>query len=130
MTRCAFPAQHKGHCCQGRGKDKAVPRTQKGWTFRKRHWTKLEGINKDLKKQLHVRKEGIFKETLELEIAKRIARSSVRIRKMSVRTLWRGRPPLKQKEATSGLRARDVGALTTLGTFACTDQRKMVINLD
>jgi hypothetical protein len=29
MTRCAIPARRKGHCCQGQGKDKAVPRTQK-----------------------------------------------------------------------------------------------------
>jgi hypothetical protein len=36
---------------------------------------------------------GTFMETIGLEIEKRIAGSSIRIRKMSVRTLWRGRPP-------------------------------------
>jgi hypothetical protein len=30
---------------QGQGKDKAVPRTQKGQTFRKRHHAKPDGIN-------------------------------------------------------------------------------------
>jgi hypothetical protein len=61
MTRPAIPAPHKGQGCQGPGKDKAVPRTQKGQTFRMRHWTKLKGINgirnQDLKEQLCLRKE-------------------------------------------------------------------------
>jgi hypothetical protein len=35
------------------------------------------------------------------------------------------------KETAHGVRTVDVGALTILGTFPCTDQRKMlVINLD
>jgi hypothetical protein len=29
-----------------------------------------------------------------------------------------------KKETTSSLRARDIGALTTLGTSACTDRKK------
>jgi hypothetical protein len=29
MIRRAIPARHKGHCRQGQGKDKVVPRTQK-----------------------------------------------------------------------------------------------------
>jgi hypothetical protein len=45
MTCHAIPAQHKGHCHQGHGRDNAVPRTQEGWTFRKRHWVKPEGSN-------------------------------------------------------------------------------------
>jgi hypothetical protein len=36
-----------------------------------------------------------FKETLGLEIAKRIARTSIGLWKMNIRTLWRGHPPLK-----------------------------------
>jgi hypothetical protein len=36
-----------------------------------------------------------FRETLGLEIANRIARYSIRIQKMSVRTLWRIQPPPK-----------------------------------
>jgi hypothetical protein len=39
-----------------------------------------------------------FMETLGLEIAKRIAGTSIRLRKMSVRTLWRGQLPLKWKK--------------------------------
>jgi hypothetical protein len=34
------------------------------------------------------------------------------------------------KETAHRVRAMAVGALTILGPFACTDQRKMVINLD
>jgi hypothetical protein len=59
--------------------------------------------NRDLKEQLCLGSKGknvteTFRETLRMEITKRIAGASVRIRKMSVRTLWRGRPPLKQKK--------------------------------
>jgi hypothetical protein len=40
-------------------------------------------------------------------------------------------PLLNGKETAHGLRAMDVGVLTTLGTFASIDWRKMmVINLD
>jgi hypothetical protein len=39
-----------------------------------------------------------FRETLGLEIVKRTAGSSARIRKMSVRTLWKGRLSPKQKK--------------------------------
>jgi hypothetical protein len=52
--------------------------------------------------QLRLRKERIsgriFGNTIGLEIMKRTVWSPVRIRKMSVRTLWRGRPPLKRKK--------------------------------
>jgi hypothetical protein len=49
------------------------------------------------------------------EVMKRIARSSIRIRKMSVRALWRGRPPLKRKKRLLvALGAGDIGVLTTL----------------
>jgi hypothetical protein len=101
VTRRAIPAQRKGHYCQVQGKDKAVSRTEKGRTFGKRHLAKPEGINgmriQSLKEQLCLGKERIsgriLRETLALEIEKRIAGSSVRIRKMNVRILWRGRPP-------------------------------------
>jgi hypothetical protein len=36
----AIPALHKGQ-----GKDKAVPRTEKGHTFGTRHWVKPEGVS-------------------------------------------------------------------------------------
>jgi hypothetical protein len=52
--------------------------------------------NRDLKEQLHLgAKRNInntFRETLEMEIGKRLAGSSVGIRKMGLRTLWRGLP--------------------------------------
>jgi hypothetical protein len=43
ITYCASPAWHKGHCCQGQGKDKAV-QTQKGWMLGKRCQMKLRDI--------------------------------------------------------------------------------------
>jgi hypothetical protein len=81
-------------------------------TFRKRHQPKSEGINgikiQYLKKQLHLRKEKkssrIFRAPLGLKM---------------------------RKEGTSSLTAKDVGTLTTLETFAHTNQRKTrVMNLD
>jgi hypothetical protein len=76
MTRHAIPALCKGCCCQGQGKDRAVPRTQKTWTFGKTCWVKPEGIsgrrNQGLKEQLCLRKERtsgkIFGKTMELGI--------------------------------------------------------------
>jgi hypothetical protein len=63
MTRCATPAWCKGHYQQRQGKDKAVPRTQKGQMSRKRRWAKLEGItgirNQGSRQQLHLRKKRI-----------------------------------------------------------------------
>jgi hypothetical protein len=78
MTHCAIPAWCKRHCCQVQGKNKTVPRTQKGWMFRKRRQVRVEGINgkrdQDLKKQLSLRKKRpsgkIFGETTGLEIVK------------------------------------------------------------
>jgi hypothetical protein len=104
MTHCAGVAQHKGHHSQGQGKGNVVQETQKEQTFRKRCWMQQEcnnGIkNRDLKEQLCLGSKGnvnkTFRETLGLEITNRIARSSVTIRKMSVRTLWRGWLPPKQ----------------------------------
>jgi hypothetical protein len=103
MTCRAIPALHKGHGHQGLGKRNVVQGSQKGWTFRKRHRAQPEcnnGIrNQDLKVKLHLGSKGnvneTFRKTLGLEITNRIARSSVRIRNISVRTLWKGQPPLK-----------------------------------
>jgi hypothetical protein len=39
-----------------------------------------------------------FRQTVELEIAKQTVGTSIRLRKMSVRTLWRGRTPPKRKK--------------------------------
>jgi hypothetical protein len=48
----------------------------------------------------------IFRETRRLEVAKRIARSTVEMQKMKDWTLWRGRPPSKWKQITHRVRAR------------------------
>jgi hypothetical protein len=106
MNHHAIPAQRKGHCREGHVKEKAVPGNQKGWTFRTRRWAKPEGVNgirnQDSRQQLGLENtENVnetFKETLGLEITKRIAESSIRIRKMSVRTLWKDEPHPKCKK--------------------------------
>jgi hypothetical protein len=90
--------------------------------FGERHRTKPKGSqgvkNQDVKEQLRLRSErtpsSIFGKKITLDIGKRIARSSVRTRKMwnwnSLRsrppleckikewTLWRGRLPPKRKK--------------------------------
>jgi hypothetical protein len=78
--------------------------------FGKRCRAKPEGINgirnRDLKNQKHLGKERtsdrIFRKAIELEIAKRTAGYSVRIRKTSDWTLWKGRPPPKQNKNKKG----------------------------
>jgi hypothetical protein len=50
---------------------------------------------------------------------------------MGVRTLEGSAPSETKEETANSLRAIDVGALTTLKAFACTNWRKMaMINLD
>jgi hypothetical protein len=71
----------------------------------------------DLKEQLRLGSErtsgGIFRKALVLEIVKRRVEPSVRIRKMNVRTLWRGFPPpppkMKEETTKNRLRHRDGG---------------------
>jgi hypothetical protein len=78
MTHHAIPALQKGHGHHGQGKDKAVPRTQKGQTFGMRRWVKPESTNgvrdRNLKEQLYLGNEGtsgrIFRESLVLGIMK------------------------------------------------------------
>jgi hypothetical protein len=71
------------------GKDRTKPKGSHGIKSR------------DVKEQLRLRGERlsgrIFRKTIGLEIAKRIARSSARMRKMRDWTLWRDRSPLKRK---------------------------------
>jgi hypothetical protein len=75
-------------------------------TIGRRQLTRQEGINgtknRDFNEQLRVGSErtsnGIYRKTSGLEIAKRIAGSSVRLRRMRNWTLWRGRLPPKQKK--------------------------------
>jgi hypothetical protein len=56
-----------------------------------------------LKEQQYLRRERtpgrIFGKTIGLEIAKRIAGSSVGFRTIRDWTLWRGRPPTKEKKS-------------------------------
>jgi hypothetical protein len=65
---------------------------------RRQEWNK----GPRFKEQLHLRKERtfgrIFGKTIGLEIVKRRVGSSVRIRKTSVKTLWRSRPMPKRKK--------------------------------
>jgi hypothetical protein len=95
--------------------------------------------NRDLKEQLRLGSERtcgrIFRKALVLEIVKRRVEPSVRIRKMNVRTLWRGQSPPKRKKRplyNSRLNAMDVGALISLEIYALTDRksRMMVVHLD
>lgn len=87
-------------------RDSVTRGTSKGQTFGKRHQTQPEcsnGIRKrDLKEQLRLENTGIvnetFMETLGLGIANIIAGTSIRLRKMIVRTLWRGWLPPKWKK--------------------------------
>jgi hypothetical protein len=55
LTHCVIPAQRNRHCCQEEGKDKAMPRTQKGWKFGKRCRAEPKGSNgireQDLREQ-------------------------------------------------------------------------------
>jgi hypothetical protein len=106
MTRRAGVARGKGHCRQGEGHDNVARGTPKGRTFGKKNRPKMESIKglriQDLKKQLYVRSERtsrrIFGKTIVLEIVKRIAESPIGLRKVRDWTLWRGRPPPKQKK--------------------------------
>jgi hypothetical protein len=100
MTRCALPAQLKGHRRQEQGKDNIVQGTREGRTIGRRSWATPEcnnGIrNRDQKEWLRLGSERtscrIFEKTIGLQIVKRISGSSFRIGTMSVRTLWRSRP--------------------------------------
>jgi hypothetical protein len=58
--------------------------------------------SRGLKERLHLGSRRTlnktFTQTIELEIAKQTVRTSIRLQKMNVRTLWRAQPPLKQKK--------------------------------
>jgi hypothetical protein len=126
MIHHAIPARHKGHGHQGPGRDSVARGAPGGRTLERRQQTRQEGSNgirvRDVKEQLRLRKEttgsGIRRrskgeelclgsqktlyETLgqihELEFPKKTAGTSVRLRKMTARTLWRGCSPSKRKK--------------------------------
>jgi hypothetical protein len=58
--------------------------------------------NWDVKEQLRLGNErttrGIYRKSIGLEMAKRIARCTVGLKRIKDWTLWRGRPPPKRKE--------------------------------
>jgi hypothetical protein len=132
IIRRVITPQRKGHCCQGQGKNKVVPRSQKGWTIGKRRRAQPESISgiriQGLKKQLRLGKEKtsgrIIRKALVLVIAKRTAGSSVRIRKMSVRTLWRGRPFRNGKRECMQSKSRKLRSTDHCKYFACTYRKK------
>jgi hypothetical protein len=104
MMRCAISAQRKGHGHRGPDRDSVTREVPKRRTFQKGRRVQLQCNNgiryRGLKEWLCLGSKGnfneTFRETVRLEITK--SGSSVRIWKMSVRTLWRGRLCLKQKK--------------------------------
>jgi hypothetical protein len=105
-TLRAVPVLCMGHDCQGLGKDGVVHGIPKGWAFEKRLWAQRKrnsGIrDRGLRWGLHLGSRETFYEALRqiisLEVAKQAVKSSVRLRKASVKTLWRSQPPSKQKK--------------------------------
>jgi hypothetical protein len=93
----------QGHGLQGPGRDSVATGAPIGWKLERRQRMHQEGCNgirdQDVKEQLHLRKKRtsgrIFMKTVELEVAKQIVGTSIRLWKMSDLTLWRGRPPPK-----------------------------------
>jgi hypothetical protein len=137
MTCHAGVARHKGHGRRGQSKGNVVQGTRKGRSFGKRCRTQPECNNgirhRDLKERLRLGSKGnvneTFRETLWQEIAKKIVGFSVRIRKMIVRTLWRGWP-LRNKRRDC-IQRKCWRASATLDSFALIDRkcRMKVINL-
>jgi hypothetical protein len=78
--------------------------------------------NRGAKQQLLLRKG---RQTAELEIVKRIVEYSVGLWRTSVRTVWcGGAGPSRMEETRDSLRAGAVGAPTTQGSFAATEQKR------
>jgi hypothetical protein len=100
LTCRAVPARREGHGRQGPGKDSVVQGAQKRRTFGKRRRAEPEcnsGIRvRDLKKRLRLGSMRAIKKALRqitgLEVAKRAEEFSIRLRKMTVRTLWKVGP--------------------------------------
>jgi hypothetical protein len=88
-------------------------------------------MDRDLKEQLHLRKERtsgrIFRKTTELEIAKQTVGTSTRLWKMSVRTLWRGQPLQNKRRGAHRVKARDDETPATLGSLSTLTERRISI---
>jgi hypothetical protein len=105
MTRRAAAARRKGRDLTGptveQRRRKNVPRgTSKGLTLERRQARPEfnNGIrNQGLRKELRLGSKATFYEVLGqttgLESVKQTVGTSIRLRKMCIRTLWRGRPP-------------------------------------
>jgi hypothetical protein len=101
-----------GQCLKGNLEKTDVREETSGETGR-HQWTKEPRLKKaatseegEDNRQRHQRTEQetgatsvkTFRKTIELEIAKQIAETSIRLLKMSVTTLWRGQPSPKRKK--------------------------------
>jgi hypothetical protein len=99
MTRSAVPAQDKGCIHKRPGRDNFARATQKegrsGKDDRQRH--KGQRPNEYLCLESKNTLYKAVRQTIELEIAKRMIGSSIRLWRTSVGTLWRVRQPPKRK---------------------------------
>jgi hypothetical protein len=89
---------------------------------RRHHWNKEPRLRQEPRLGSRTTFGRIFRKTTVLEIRKRIVGTSIRLRKMSVRILWRGLPPPKQR-----LRTMDVRTQAISRTCGHTNQRKMMV---
>jgi hypothetical protein len=91
---------------QRQTKDNVLREAPEKWKFEKRRRPQSKRYNgikdRGLKQQLRLGSEENIYETLNqtivLKIVKLASGSSIEIRKMSVKIMWRGRPPPKQKK--------------------------------
>jgi hypothetical protein len=160
MTSLAIPAWRKGHCHQGQVRDKALPRIQKGhvrdqtsgeigrhqWTNESRVKTAATSEEGEDNRQWHqgTEQEARAKSGKQISTQQylqddcragdRKANSRTSIRLENERQgIVKGSAPSETKEETAHrVRAGDVGALATLGSFDPTDRksRMLVINLN
>jgi hypothetical protein len=116
MTRCAKVAWRKRRSYEGPSfeqgrrknetKNKFSRGTQKLRTLGRIQLTCQEGTNgtrnRDVKEQMRLGNQrtsrGIYRKSTGLEIAKRIARCTVGLKRLMERTLWRAHPPPKRKK--------------------------------
>jgi hypothetical protein len=99
--RRAIPVPRKGHGRQGQGQGNVARGAPKGQTFWKRHWTLQECNNL------------VFSQNSKNECQHIVEEPD---------------PSETERETAHGVKAMDVEALTTVGTFACTSRRKMMVD--
>jgi hypothetical protein len=104
---CTVLRKVRGH--QGPGKDDDILGTPKGWTFKKRRRARPKrnsairerGLRLELCLQSRETFYEAFGQIIGLVVVKRAVESSIRLRKMSVKTLWRSWAPPKRKNIRS-----------------------------